>query len=184
MPFVALITVHRLVAWTCSGAPLGTRVVGNVSWRSSLAVNYKLSGERAGVVLGFSQIGPNFGLKSHPPAAMVGVTFVHSASKSVDPLDEPATLLADKLEPADRGSFVPPGYSVDSTCHNMLWLERFGGGGENGTIWGRFNLHCLFKQPKEKQSTGSRGTSVETERKLVEIVVQVVWTNSALMGAQ
>ena len=82
------------------------------------------------------------------------------------------------------GMTAIPGYSVDSTCHNMLWLERFGGGGENGTIWGRFNLHCLFKQPKEKQSTGSRGTSVETERKLVEIVVQVVWTNSALMGAQ
>jgi len=55
---------------------------------------------------------------------------------------------------------------------NEIAIPRWPGGG------------CLFHKPMEKQSTRSRGATVEPEGELVEVVVEMLSAHAPLVSAE
>ena len=59
-----------------------------------------------------------------------------------------------------------------------------GGVDDQVAVTDRGVLGGLFEEPEEQQAACSRGTPVEPERELIEIVLQVCRGDAALVGAQ
>ena len=53
-----------------------------------------------------------------------------------------------------------------------------------GRVWNRIDRNSLLDEPVEQFTTVPRGPAVESKRVFVEVVVQMLMTDSALMGSQ
>ena len=55
---------------------------------------------------------------------------------------------------------------------------------DNILVWRRFYTNGVLQQPIEKIAATARCTTVEPESELVEIAIQMLWTDRTLMGAK
>src|SRR5262245_11029803 len=78
------------------------------------------------------------------------------------------------------------GYPLDSPSPNRLWFAlSFAKLRVHDPITGnRINGHGLLHQTIEKLASALRPATIEAERKLIQIVVQVLGTDRPLVGAQ
>src|SRR5215813_12122749 len=82
--------------------------------------------------------------------------------------------------------FPRGGYPLDSPSPNKLWFAlSFAKLRVHDPITGnRINGHGLLHQTIEKLASALRPATIEAERKLIQIVVQVLGTDRPLVGAQ
>src|ERR1019366_2010829 len=74
------------------------------------------------------------------------------------------------------------GYPLDSGTPYILW---FGWGSSNeGGVSGWFYGDSLLDEAKKQLAATAGSAAVETERELVEIIIQVFETDCPLMGTQ
>ena len=69
------------------------------------------------------------------------------------------------------------GYPLDSTIPHLLWMDQ-------SSIGVGSDLRRLLDKPVKELASRCRAAAVETEGELVQVVVQVLRLNSALMRAQ
>jgi len=53
----------------------------------------------------------------------------------------------------------------------------------DGLIGQRVDANRVFEQPQEQKTTASRPAAIETEAELVEVVVEMLWADCALVSA-
>ena len=69
------------------------------------------------------------------------------------------------------------GYLLDATKRNRLWFDQ-------GREGGRPNLHGLLGQTIEQLAPRGRSAAVESKGELVEVVVQMILSDRALMSTE
>jgi hypothetical protein len=83
--------------------------------------------------------------------------------------------------PIDRIIFQV-GYPVDSSNPNLLWFRFLGSPVNNLVVGYRFHGDGLLHQTVEELAPAPRRSTIESESKLVEVVIQMFVTDRSVMS--
>src|ERR1035441_5371051 len=76
------------------------------------------------------------------------------------------------------------GYLLDSGCHNRLWFRfRLGLGVKNPVQRNRLYGYGLLHEAEEELAAALGPAPIETERELIQVVVEMLLADRALVGS-